>query len=100
MQQLPTGTIVQVWKDVKLLSEFSHWREYMSAVVKRNYSTILSSCWFLSIIRYGQDWKDMYNCDPYDFDATEEQKQKFVLGGEACLWGEYIDGTNFMSTLW
>ena len=23
-----------------------------------------------------------------------------VLGGEACLWAEYIDNENLMSTLW
>ena len=91
---------MQVWKDTKLLSEFVHWREYMSSIVKKNYSVILSSCWFLSFIRYGQDWRDMYNCDPYDIKASEEQKEKFILGGEACLWGEYVDGSNFMSRLW
>lgn len=97
--RLASNTIVQVWKDAHLLSDYAQWPHYMQRMVKLNYSTILSSCWFLSMIRYGQDWRDFYNCDPHDFDATEEEK-KLVLGGEACLWGEYVDGSNFMSRLW
>ena len=71
----------------------------MGSIVQRNFSAILSACWFLSMVRYGQDWQDLYTCDPHHFEGTEEEKQ-MVLGGEACLWSEYVDGTNFMSKLW
>jgi len=37
--------------------------------------------------------------DPRGFSADDGVKAR-VLGGEACLWGEYVDATNLMQRLW
>jgi hexosaminidase len=47
----------------------------------------------------GGDWEKFYNCEPLDFDGTDEQK-KLVLGGEACMWSNDVNEYNIMPRLW
>lgn len=36
----------------------------MRAALSAGYDVIFSSCWYVSNIHYGQDWRDLYKCDP------------------------------------
>ncbi|XP_003747056.1 beta-hexosaminidase subunit alpha [Galendromus occidentalis] len=92
-------TLVGVWKDVYLDSKLLPWQTYMSRIVKHGYQLVLSAPWYLNYISYGEDWKKYYNIDPRDFEATDEDKD-LIIGGEACMWGEYVDGTTLISRLW
>ena len=38
-------------------------------VTSAGYKTILSACFYLNYISYGQDWHKYYECDPRDFDG-------------------------------
>lgn len=90
--ELLPGTVIQVWKIRDYASK-------LSQVTASGFPAILSAPWYLDWISYGQDWRKYYLVEPLDFQGSDKQK-KLVLGGEACLWGEYVDATNLTPRLW
>ncbi|XP_016894106.1 beta-hexosaminidase subunit beta isoform X2 [Cynoglossus semilaevis] len=90
--KLKPDTVVHVWIGGGANDE-------MKRVTTAGYKTILSAPWYLDYISYGQDWQRYYKAEPLNFNGTDEQK-KLVIGGEACLWGEYVDATNLTPRLW
>jgi len=87
----PKNTIVNVWKQ----DHGKSWKQEIVNVTTAGFRTILSSPWYLNYISYGLDWPVFYNEDPM---ASVESKdlQKLVIGGSACMWGEYVDATNIL----
>ncbi|XP_054166037.1 beta-hexosaminidase subunit alpha-like [Oppia nitens] len=91
MIDLPNNTIVNVCKE--------DFNTELYELTKLNYKVILSSCWDLNIISYGYDWFQYYHCDPQAFNGSDHQNQ-LVIGGQASMWGEWVDGSNFITTTW
>nr|XP_055055597.1 beta-hexosaminidase subunit beta isoform X2 [Misgurnus anguillicaudatus] len=90
--KLKDDTVVEVWIGGKMEEELAN-------VTRAGFTTILSAPWYLDWISYGQDWQKYYKVEPLSFDGTDAQKQ-LVIGGEACLWGEFVDATNLTPRLW
>ncbi|XP_050965533.1 beta-hexosaminidase subunit beta isoform X2 [Labeo rohita] len=90
--KLNADTVVEVWMGNKMEEELQN-------VTGAGFTTILSAPWYLDYISYGQDWQRYYKVEPLNFPGTDAQK-KLVIGGEACLWGEYVDATNLSPRLW
>uniref|UniRef100_A0A4W2G797 Beta-hexosaminidase n=1 Tax=Bos indicus x Bos taurus TaxID=30522 RepID=A0A4W2G797_BOBOX len=90
--ELTPGTVVQVWKKQNFPMK-------LSQVTAAGFPVILSAPWYLDLISYGEDWRQYYSVKPLNFAGTPEQKQ-LVIGGEACIWGEYVDATNLTPRLW
>ncbi|NWI60276.1 HEXB hexosaminidase, partial [Calyptomena viridis] len=90
--QLKPDTVVQVWME----NNYAH---ELGSVTGAGFTTVLAAPWYLDYISYGQDWKKYYKVEPLNFPGSEEQK-KLLIGGEACLWGEFVDATNLTPRLW
>lgn len=89
--RLPNTSIVNVWK--------GQFERELQNVTGRGFRAVLSSCWYLNKISYGYDWFTYYNCDPHQFNGSEHQKS-LVIGGEASMWGEWVDASNSLTRTW
>lgn len=94
---LPKDTIIHVWKDINNKPAFM---KELNKVVRAGYQALLSSCWYLNYIDYGQDWIKYYQCDPADSKYIDPQFREQILGGEICMWTEFVDDTNVVSRTW
>jgi hexosaminidase len=88
--QVKNDTVIEVWKSNQ---------QVVAKVTAAGLRAIYSTCWYLNYISYSADWENYYRCDPMDFDGTDQQKS-LVVGGEACVWGEFVDATNLVSRAW
>ncbi|XP_036591446.1 beta-hexosaminidase subunit alpha [Trichosurus vulpecula] len=93
--KLSPDTVVHVWRETKPLP----YTMEMQNITKAGYRVLLSAPWYLNHISYGQDWQQAYQVEPLDFEGSPAQKS-LVIGGEACMWGEYVDVTNLTPRLW
>ncbi|MEQ2258247.1 hypothetical protein XENORESO_013253 [Xenotaenia resolanae] len=85
-EQHKSLSVVEVWKQGCYLCE-------VRKVVKAGLRVILASPWYLDQPGPTHNWARYYNVWPLAFKGTAKQK-RLVIGGEVCLWGEYVDATN------
>ncbi|CAH1785462.1 unnamed protein product [Owenia fusiformis] len=94
--KVPSDTIVEVWK--------SGGHEVFNYITHRNLSVIYAACWYLDHIKYGLDWHNFYKCDAlYQLERYGRDKKwdsNKLLGGEVCLWAEYVDDNEYNQRLW
>lgn len=87
-------TIVNVWKNWG-----KGWKRTLNEATHSGYRVLLSAPWYLNYISYGSDWTKYYSVDPSDFGGDESQR-KLMMGGELCLWGEFVNSINALPRLW
>jgi len=86
---LPKETVIHSWRGQKSLAE----------AAKQGYRGLLSSGWYLDL---SQPTYQHYAVDPLSGDAatlTDEEKAR-ILGGESCMWAEYISPETIDSRIW
>lgn len=86
---VPKNILIQSWRGQTSLAQ----------AAKGGYSGILSSGYYLDLA-----WSTArhYAVDPMTgptANLTDEEK-KFILGGEACMWAEYVSPENVDSRIW
>ncbi|HEX8774149.1 MAG TPA: family 20 glycosylhydrolase [Pyrinomonadaceae bacterium] len=85
---LPKNTVIQSWRGQKALAEGA----------KQGYTGILSNGYYLDHLFPAAK---LYAVDPVRADSglTAEEEAR-ILGGEACMWGEYVGPENIDSRIW
>jgi hexosaminidase len=85
---LPNSIVIQSWRGQKSLAEGA----------KKGYAGILSSGYYLDHL---QPAEKHYLVDPIPADSSlTPEEAALILGGEACMWGEYISQENIDSRIW
>ena len=86
---MPKDSVIQSWRG----------QDSLAAAAKQGYSGILSSGYYLDAMAPA---KKYYSVDPMsNADATLTlDQQKRILGGEACMWAEFVTDDNIDSRIW
>jgi hexosaminidase len=89
VQGVPKDIVIQSWRGPASLAQ----------AAKQGYRGILSSGYYLDL---GWSAARHYAVDPMSGDAASlsvEEKQR-ILGGESCMWAEYVNPENVDSRIW
>ena len=87
-KDLPRDIVIQSWRGQQSLAEGA----------KQGYAGILSSGYYLDHLLTAAQH---YLVDPVSPDGgLTEQEAAHVLGGEACMWAEYVSAENIDSRIW
>lgn len=85
---LPTDSVVQSWRGMASLAE----------AAQRGYSAILSHGYYLNYL-LSAEWHYAIDPLPENTALTPEARRR-ILGGEACMWGEWVTAETIDSRLW
>jgi len=86
---LPKDITIQSWRG----------QASLAGAAKQGYRGILSNGYYLDL---GWPASRHYAVDPMSGEAANlsPEEQKRILGGESCMWAEYVDAENIDSRIW
>jgi hexosaminidase len=86
---LPKSVVVQSWRG----------HSYLARGVRQGYAGVLSSGYYLDQMRPASFH---YENDPLGKETADLQdnEKSLVLGGEACMWAEFVNPDNIESRIW
>lgn len=86
---LAPSTIIQCWLSSAALADAAN----------NGYRAIFSVDDFYYLDYTGTTWDTMYDTDPLG-GVPNVSAHEYVLGGEAAMWGESVDASNVLATIW
>ena len=86
---MPRNIVIQSW----------HGQDFLREAAQQGYRGLLSHGYYLDAMAPASDH---YQVDPLPNSgaALTPEEQQRILGGEACMWGEFVDGENIDSRIW
>jgi hexosaminidase len=86
---LPKNVVVQSWRG----------QQALAAAARQGYRGLLSNGYYLDLMFPAADH---YAVDPLGGDAAAltDEERKRILGGEACMWAEFVTPENVDSRIW
>lgn len=86
---LPKDIVIQSWRG----------QESLAKAARQGYRGILSNGYYLDL---GWSAARHYAVDPLSDDAStlSPEEKRLVLGGESCMWSEYVNEENIDSRIW
>jgi hexosaminidase len=86
---LPKNVVVQSWRGQKSLSD----------AARQGYRGLLSFGYYLDLMRPAAEH---YSIDPITGPAADlrVEEQQRILGGEACMWAEFVSPENIDGRIW
>ena len=89
MQTIDPKTIIHVWRD----------ETFVQRATADGFRVLVSpdGPWYLDAL--GETWQSMYLLEPSK-GITDPQQLALILGGESCMWGETVDSSVILPTIW
>ncbi len=86
---LPKDVVIQSWRG----------QESLAKAARQGYRGILSNGYYLDL---GWSAARHYAVDPLSDDAASlsPEEKRLILGGESCMWSEYVNEENIDSRIW
>lgn len=86
---LPKDIVIQSWRGQKSLAD----------AARLGYSGLLSSGYYLDHIEHASV---LYGVDPLEKEsaALSDEEKKRILGGEVCMWAEFVSAEDVDSRIW
>lgn len=69
---------------------------YAQSIAAAGYKVIFAAPFYLDNV--GKQWPDFYA--EFFPAAADARVEDLILGGETCMWGEWVDSTNAISRVW